>query len=103
MGGPLARLQFATLWEPAISRAILGLQLLVPAAAAKRRLPCFQGRSPDTDGDPEAPLTLGRVRNAVADESGAANDSDLVGHTRGGGSRVACGKQAAGTSDFKGR
>ena len=28
---------------------------------AKRRLPCLRGRSPDTDGDPGAPLTLGRV------------------------------------------
>jgi hypothetical protein len=26
-------------------------------------------------GDPGAPLTIGRVRNAVADESGTANDS----------------------------
>ena len=29
------------------------------------------------DGDPGAPLTIGRVRNAIADESGAANDSGL--------------------------
>jgi hypothetical protein len=42
--------------------APLGRLFAVPAAVAQRRLPCFQGRSPDTDGDPEAPPMIIGVR-----------------------------------------
>jgi hypothetical protein len=102
---PLAMpIGFRPFWpEPVFSgRPSRGGFLLVPAAVAQRRLPCFQGRSPDTDGDPEAPpMIIGVRTNGTKAEPPTIVVSWVT--REAGGSRVACGKQAAGTSDFKGR
>ena len=100
LGAPFLEVVVSDRLPPKIWAALLCL--LVPAAEAQRRLPCFQGRSPDTDGDPEAPpMIIGVRTNGTKAEPPTIVVSWVT--REAGGSRVACGKQAAGTSDFKGR